>query len=121
MAGVVESRSDATRRHHIRRAEAAMGAVIRGALAHAGVEPAAAVRLCLAEEAAAALAALPDTPASHRADDHGAAPADTAPADALMTKILALARRFAGRPPPDFAKLSFAELFAWSLARHSAE
>ncbi len=42
--------------------------------------------------------------------------ADAALADAFTTKILALARRVAGRPPPDFANLSFAELFAWSLA-----
>ena len=116
MAAVVEGRSDATRRHHIWRAEAAMGAVIRGALTHAGVELAGATRLCLAEEADAALAALPDTSELQRADADGMAPADAALADAFTTKILALARRVAGRPPPDFANLSFAELFAWSLA-----
>lgn len=97
-----------------------MGAVIRGALTHAGVEPAGATRLCLAEKATAALAALPDTPDSQRADDHRVVPADAAAVDAFVAKMLALSRRFAGRPPPDFANLSFAELFAWSLAWRAA-
>jgi hypothetical protein len=34
---------------------------------------------------------------------------------------LARARVFADAPPPDFAKASFAELFAWSLAQPPAE
>src|SRR6266853_395500 len=34
----------------------------------------------------------------------------------FKSKILAMARRFAGGQPPDFANASFAELFAWSLA-----
>ena len=38
--------------------------VIRSALARAGVDAAQATRLCLADEAAASLAALPDTPES---------------------------------------------------------
>ena len=101
-----------------------MGAVIRHALARAGVDAAQATRLCLADEAAAALAALPDTPELQRADRDDAAAADAddrAPADAFESKLLALARGFAGAPPPDFAKASFAELFAWSLAQPAAE
>ena len=101
-----------------------MGAVIRYALARAGVDAAQATRLCLADEAAAALAALPDTPELQRADSDGAATADAddrAPADAFESKLLALAQGLAGAPPPDFAKASFAELFAWSLAQPAAE
>src|SRR5271166_7003892 len=72
-AGAAERGAAAIRRRHIWRAEAAMGAVIRGALARAGVDAAQATRLCLADEAAAALVALPDTPELQRAD--GDAPA----------------------------------------------
>ena len=83
-----------------------------------------ATRLCLADKAAAALVAIPDTPELQRADGNDAAAANTndrAPSDALARKILAQARGFAGGQPPDFAKASFAELFAWSLAQPAAE
>jgi hypothetical protein len=93
-----------------------MGAVIRSALARAGVDAAGVTRLCLADEAAAALVAIPDTPELQRADGSGAAPPNTndrAPVDALAPKILAQARGLADGQPPDFAKASFAELFAW--------
>jgi hypothetical protein len=123
-AGAAEEASAAIRRRHIWRAEAAMGAVIRSALARAGVDAAQATRLCLADEAAAALVALPDTPESQRAD--GDSPAadetqDRAREDGFTPKILAMARGFAGTPPPDFANASFAELLAWSLAQPPAE
>ena len=101
-----------------------MGTVIRSALARASIDVAQVTRLCLAEEAEAALAALPDTPELQRAD--GALPAeaeapDRARADAFTPKILALAQGFANGPPPDFVNASFAELFAWSLAQQSAD
>jgi hypothetical protein len=100
-----------------------MGAVIRSALARAGVDAAQATRLCLADEAAAALIALSDTPELERTDGSpaGGEAQSRAPADDFSPKILALARGFADGPPPDFAKASFAELFAWSLAQPSAE
>ena len=122
--GAAEQRSAAIRRRHIWRAEAAMGAVIRNALARAGIDAAQATRLCLADEAAAALAALSDTPELQRADsDNPAAVAaqDRARGDGFMPKILAMARGFADAPLPDFANASFAELLAWSLARPPAE
>ena len=59
-AGAAEQGTAAIRRRDIWRAEAAMGAVIRRALARAGVDAAQATRLCLADEAAASLAALLD-------------------------------------------------------------
>ena len=70
---------------------------------------------------AAALVALSDTPEMQRADSDGPAAEGCAAGDAFNTKILALARGFAEAPPPDFAKASFAELFAWSLAQPPAE
>ena len=101
-----------------------MGSVIRSALARAGVDAAQATRLILADEAAAALAALPDMPEPQRSD--GGLPAaaearDRARTDAFTPKILALAEGFAKGPPPDFANASLAELFAWSLAQQSAD
>ena len=101
-----------------------MGAVIRNALARAGIDAAQATRLCLADEAAAALAALPDTPELQCAESNGWAVAEAQPRareDAFTPKILALAEGFAGAPPPNFADASFAELFAWSLAQLPAE
>jgi hypothetical protein len=122
MAAVAECGSDAIYRR-LWRAEAAMGALIRNALARGGVDAAEATRLCLADEAAASLVAIPDTRELQRADGNGAAAANTndrAPSDALAPKILAQARGFTDGPPPDFANASFAELFAWSLAQPAA-
>ena len=99
------------RRRHIWRAEAKIGAVIRSALARAGIDAAQATRLCVADQAAAALAEISDTPEVQRVD--GGSPAqDRGRGDPFKAKILALARGFAGGPPPDFAKASFAELYA---------
>ena len=50
------------------RAEAAMGAVIRSALARAGFDAAGATRLCFADEAAAPLVTTPDTAELQRED-----------------------------------------------------
>ena len=105
-----------------------MGAVIRNALARAGVDAAGATRLCFADEAAAPPVAIPvmATPDTElqREDANGAPLAnadDGAGADDFESKILAMARRFAGGQMPDFANASFAELFAWSLAQPAAE
>jgi hypothetical protein len=98
-----------------------MGTFIRSTVARAGVDGAQATRLCLADEAAAALAALSDAP---EADSYSASVSEVrnhARGDAFAPKPLALARGFASAPPPDFAKASFAELYAWSLAQSPAE
>ena len=125
-AGAAERGSAAIRRGHIWRAEAAIGTVIRSALARAGVDAAQATRLSLADEAATALAALSDTPDadSDSADSDSLAVGevrDRTRGDDFTPKILALAQGFAGAQPPDFAKASFAELYAWSLAQPPAE
>ena len=109
-------------------AEAAMGAVVHTALARARVDAAGATRLCFADEAAAPpvaipVVAIPDTAELHREDANGAPLAnadDRAGADDFESKILAMARRFAGGQMPDFANASFAELLAWSLAQPAA-
>jgi hypothetical protein len=98
-----------------------MGAVIRSALARAGVDAAQATRLCLADEAAAALAASSDAPDADSDTPAVGEAQDRVWGDAFSSKILALARGFAAAPPPDFAKASFAELYAWSLAQPPAE
>ena len=67
-AGAAEQRSATIHQRRIWRAQASIGAVIRIPLAHAGVDAAQATRLCLADEAAAALAALTGTPELQRAD-----------------------------------------------------
>ena len=91
---------------------AAQGAVTRDA--------AQATRLCVADQAAAALAAISDTPEAQRVA--GGSPAqDRGRGDPFNAKIPALARGFAARPPPDFAKASLAELYAWSLTQPPAE
>jgi hypothetical protein len=58
-----------------------------------------------------------------REDANGAPLAnyDRAGENDFESKILAMARRFAGGQRPDFANSSFAELFAWSLAQPAAE
>jgi len=117
-----EHASAAIREHRIWRTLAAMGAVIRGALDRAGVDAASPTRLCLADEAAAALVALPDMPRSQCAGNNGVALMnDREAVGAFALKIEAMTGRFADGEPPDFARASFAELFAWSLAQPAAE
>jgi hypothetical protein len=126
-AGAAEPGSAVTR--PTLQAAAAMGAVIRDALARAGVDAAGAIRLSFADEAAAPpvaipVGAIPDTAELALEDATGAPLAnanDRAGEDDFEPKILAMARRFAGGQPLDFANASFAELFAWSLAQPAAE
>ena len=114
--------------HRIWRTQAAMGAVIRGALDRAGVDAASATRLCLADEATAALVALPDMPKSQCTpklqcvgDSDAALMNDSEAVRAFALKIQAMTECFADGKPPDFARASFAELFTWSLAQPPAE
>ena len=113
----------ASRHRRLLRAEAAIGAVIRNALSRAGVDRAVATRLSVADEAAAALASISDTPELQRADDNEDTTLvhaeDRDRAAAFGPKIMAMAKSFADGTPPDFANASFAELLAWSLAQHS--
>ena len=112
----------ASRHRRLLRAEAAMGAMIRDALQMAGVDRAVATRLSVADEAAAALALIPDTPELRRADDNEDTlvnPEDRDQAASFGPKIMAMAKGFAEGARPDFANASFAELLAWSLAQHS--
>ncbi len=126
--GQVEGRRGATadaqsaaaaRQRRLLRAEAALGEIIRKAMARAGVDAADAARLALADDAATALAAIPDTQQLWNADAAvQASPTDRTRAAAFAPKINAMTRRFADGARLDFAGASFAELLAWSLAQN---
>ncbi len=118
-AAIAETSVGAARQRRLLRAEAAIGSLVREALARRGVDPGAVTRLRLADDAAAALAALSDTPELARADREALPPAterERASADVITAKIRGMTRSFAAAPAPDFANASLAELFAWSLA-----
>jgi hypothetical protein len=109
-------------RRRLLRLEATMGAVIREALAEAGADLKAASQLAVADDAAAALAAIPDTPELQEADLAAAPPSaahQRGRADAFAAKITEMSKGYAGGRPLDLANASFAELLAWSLARGS--
>jgi hypothetical protein len=124
-AAAIEEGAAGVRQRRLWRAEAALGEIIREALVRAGVDAAAAGRLALADDAAAALAALPDTARLRQADAGDPAASangyDRARADMFAPKLSAMIQRFAGGAPLDFADASFAELLAWALARNAGE
>jgi hypothetical protein len=124
-AGAIEQASAGVQQRRLLRAEAALGEIIRETLTRAGVDAADATRLALADDAAATLAAIPDTARLRHADADDAAaqadPNDRARADAFAAKITAMTQRFAEGMPLDFANASFAELLAWSLAQKAGE
>jgi hypothetical protein len=81
------------------------------------------VRLSLADQAAAALAAIPDTRELQEADTAAAPPAnrdDRSHAAAFVAKITTMTKGFAGARP-DVAKASFAKLLAWSFTQREGE
>ena len=101
------------------RARAATGAVVRDCLVHAGIDPARAVMLLVADEAAAELAAIPDTPELEQADAAVVARAADSDPDALsrfQAKMHNLVRRYREGDEFDPARASLAELHAWCLA-----
>jgi hypothetical protein len=122
-AATLEQGVAGIRERRLLRAEAALGEIIREALARAGVDAAGASRLALADDAAAVLAAIPDTAQLRHADagDAAANGYDRARADMFAPKLIAMTRRYAGGARLDFADASFAELLAWSLAQNAAE
>jgi len=105
------------------RALAAIGEVVRWSLAQLGIDPARAVMLRVADDAAAELAAMCDTQelrlADRRASQHdGDVPPDD---DAWLDEpTRRLVERYRGGvlPEPDLAQASLAELFAWCIERH---
>src|SRR5438477_9975462 len=111
-AAAAEQGSAAIRRRHIWRAEAAIGAVIRSALARAGVDAAQATRLCLADEAAAALVALSDTPElEHVGGDSPAAAKvhDRGGTDRITSIFLEMERGIDEAAPIVIARVSIAD------------
>ncbi len=124
-AAAIEDGAARVRQRRLLRAEAALGEIIRNALARAGADAAAASRLALADDAAAALVAIPDTAQLRHSDAGDAAVAangyDRARSDMFAPKLIAMTQHFAGGARLDFADASFAELLAWSLAQNAGE
>ncbi len=84
---------------------------------HAGIDPARAVMLLVADEAAAELAAIPDTLELERADAAAtAADGDRDGDSRFLAKMHDLVRRYREGDECDPARASLAELHAWCLA-----
>ncbi len=101
------------------RARAAIGAAVRDCLMQAGIDPARAVMLRVADEAAGELAAIPDTPELERADAAIAAGAGHRGPDGdsrFQAKMDDLVRHYREGGEIDPARASLAELHAWCLA-----
>jgi hypothetical protein len=117
-AANAETSSGEARQRRLWRTKAAIGSLIREVLECRGIDPAGIPRLALADEATAALAAIPDLPELQRADRETLPPAQgqgRAHADAFNAKITAMTQA-AAAALPDLANASFAQLFAWALA-----
>jgi len=105
------------------RARAAIGEAVRWSLAQLGIDPARAVMLRVADDAAAELAAMCNTQELRRADrqapqhDGAALPDDDGWLDRDTSRLIARYRT-GELPDPDPARASLAELFAWCIARH---
>jgi hypothetical protein len=93
--------------------------MIRGRLLLMGIDPALAVRLKLGEEAAAELAAIPDSEALRAADDaitHSGLDDGGEARSKFAAEIERMAAYFCEGFQPDFANASLAELFAFCVA-----
>jgi hypothetical protein len=107
------------------RARAAIGEAVRWWLEEMGFDPARAVMLRVADEAAAELVAMCNTQELRKYDrklpqHHGDAPPDDGGWLDEPTRRLAERYRSGALPEPDLAQASLAELFAWCMARHDA-
>ncbi len=100
------------------RARVKLGAALREALAHSGIDPATVARLRISDEAAQELAvavaraerpAAATPPAGDRQPDGAAAP--------FEARIDGLVRRYRDGQAIDFAGTSLAEALAWCLGR----
>jgi len=99
------------------RASVKVCALIRERLLLMGIDPALAVSLRRGEEAAAALAAIPDSEELRMADDALTRVAvDDSGCARVETKIEQMAVMFCDEDQPDFARASVAELLAYCVA-----
>src|SRR5260370_30400092 len=120
------SRADRAEAEHggALRARTAIGEAVRWYLAQMGIDPARAVMLRVADEAAAELAAMCDTQELREADREASEHDDDAPQDDdawldEATRRLVERYRSGVLPEPDPARATLAELFAWCIARHA--
>ena len=87
--------------------------IVRNELMQSGVDPAQVPALRLGEAR--------DLPEAGRVDEEFDLPGGDSLASMFATKIGGNARRYEDGHEPDFANASLAELFAWSLVRHTGE
>jgi len=85
--------------------------IVRDELMKSGIDPAQVTALRLGEAR--------DLPEAGRADEEFDLPGGDSLASMFAAKIGGKARRYEDRHEPDFANASLAELFAWSLVRHT--
>jgi hypothetical protein len=117
-AGDVQAALPAARRRAGLRARIAVAALLRKYGKAEDCGPALARVLALGEEAAAALAAMPEAAASPEADAALIAAADGgACADEFFDRLGRLRAQYRDGAPFDAARASPAELLAWCLAR----
>ena len=90
--------------------------MIRSRLLLMGIDPALAVRLELGEEAAAELAAVPDSEALRAADEVITRDDRSDCGEASRAQIERMAAHFCDGSQPDLANASVAELFAFCVA-----
>jgi hypothetical protein len=92
--------------------------LIRERLIAMGIDPTLAVSLKRGEEAAAELAAIPDTPQLQIADQAISSSSGDG-SGRVRAKILNMAERYRDGGKPDFANASMIELFAFVVAAES--
>ena len=123
LARVLRPDQEAAEHRGALRARAAIGEAVRWSLAQIGVDPARAVMLRTADEAASELAAMSDTQEMWNDDQKASQRDDDLSPDGdewldEATRRLVERYRSGEFPAPDLAQASLAELFAWCIARH---
>ena len=134
-APLVFAESVQVRRRQGWRQTVQIGEVAREVLLHEGVDPALAYGMRGAERAAAALAAIPDTPELQQADEDYCAREDSGqlaelwsagrrrsrsppiPEKTFESEVRRLMQRYRERPEIDFATAPLVQLSAWCLSR----
>lgn len=114
-----EGDSASVERHRVLLARAAIGAAVRWRLAQAGIDPARAPALRVADQACAELAASGDPPPRFSAELPACdrdLPADCESSFDDSIGRLVARYRGSGRAAPNFAQASLAELLAWCIA-----
>jgi hypothetical protein len=120
-AGREQAGAEGRRRRAGLRATARVCAMVREAVQSVGIDPLEILALHQADQAAAELAALGDSPKLKRADEAvdkaEASRGQGDPRDGLATELSRVAQRCTDNSAPDPVTSSLAEWFAWALAQ----